>query len=71
MPDEMQAGLFYYKGKAYVRQWCIDYFGTLHLLPSNPARAGEKVSVPKSEIDSCLFLGKVLTDYTLPEPEYR
>ena len=71
MPDEMQPGLFYYGGRVYVRQWCEDYCGTLHLLPSNPELGCEKVSIPRSERDKCLFLGKVLTDYTLPEPIYK
>ena len=71
MPDEMQPGLFYYDGRVYVRQWCIDYCGTLHLLPSNPASGSEKVSIPKRERYKCLFLGRVLAEYALPEPEYK
>ena len=70
-PDEMQPGLFFYAGRVYIRQWCVDYCGALYLLPSNPLLKKEIISIPKSERSKCLFLGKVLTDYALPEPEYK
>ena len=70
-PDEFQAGVFYYGGKVLCRQWCEDMAGTLHLLPAEPTMGSRCVSVPREERGSCLCLGAVICDRTLPEPIYR
>ena len=69
-PDEFQAGIFYYNGRIFCRQWCEDMTGTLHLLPANPAMGKQCVSVPTGERGKCLCLGAVLSEETLPEPIY-
>lgn len=67
-PEEMQPGLFYYKGRVLCRQWCEDSSGTLHLLCANPKRERENLSLSRSEKAACLCLGRVITDKRLPMP---
>lgn len=69
-PEEMQPGLFYYKGRVLCRQWCEDMTGTLHLLCANPERESENLSLGKSEKAACLCLGRVILDRKLPMPVY-
>jgi hypothetical protein len=69
-PEEMQPGLFYYRGRVLCRQWCEDSAGALHLLCANPARESENLSLSRGEKAACLCLGRVLTKDRLPMPIY-
>ena len=70
MPEEMQPGLFYYKGRVLCRQWCEDSAGTLHLLCANPGREDESLSLKGADKAACLCLGRVILDRKLPMPVY-
>lgn len=59
-PEEMEVGIFFYKGKVYCRQYCEDYAGNLHLLCANPRRERENLCLSREEKAHCLCLGKVL-----------
>ena len=67
-PEEMQPGLFYYKGRVLCRQWCEDSTGTLHLLCANPKRERENISLSRAEKTACLCLGRVIVKHKLPMP---
>ena len=69
-PEELQPGLFYYKGRVLCRQWCEDSAGTLHLLCANPERESENLSLNRREKAACLCLGRVLLKKRLPMPIY-
>lgn len=69
-PEEMQPGLFYYKGRVLCRQWCEDSTGTLHLLCANPRREKENLSLRPDEKAACLCLGRVILDRKLPMPVF-
>ena len=69
-PEEMQPGLFYYRGRVLCRQWCEDSTGTLHLLCANPKREQETLSLRRAEKSACLCLGRVIMDRKLPMPVY-
>lgn len=69
-PEEMQPGLFYYKGRVLCRQWCEDSTGTLHLLCANPKRERENLSLSASEKAACLCLGRVILNRRLPMPVF-
>lgn len=69
-PEEMQPGVFYYKGRVLCRQWCEDMTGTLHLLCANPKRESENLSLSKSEKAACLCLGRVIVKHKLPMPVF-
>ena len=70
-PEEMQPGLFYYKGRVLCRQWCEDSSGTLYLLCANPKRESENLSLGRAEKGTCLCLGRVILDKKLPMPVYQ
>ena len=70
MPEEMQPGLFYFRGRVLCRQWCEDSSGTLHLLCANPKRERENLSLSGSEKAACLCLGRVILNERLPMPVY-
>ena len=70
-PQEMAAGVFLWRGRIYVRQWCEDSAGNLHLLCANPARERENLMLTPMERDGCLCLGTVLPGKPLPAPVYR
>lgn len=69
-PLEMAAGVFLYRGQVYVRQWCEDSAGNLHLLCANPKREKENLMLGPTERLSCLCLGTVLPGKPLPRPIY-
>ena len=69
-PREMAAGVFWYRGRIYVRQWCEDSAGNLHLLCANPQRERENLMLPPGERGACLCLGTVLPGEPLPPPVY-
>lgn len=69
-PEEMAAGVFFYRGRILCRQWCEDYAGTLHLLCANPLRENENLSLNSGERSACLCLGAVLPRRRLPMPIY-
>lgn len=70
-PEEMQPGLFYYRGRVLCRQWCEDSAGSLHLLCANPGRESENLSLSREEKAACLCLGRVLLKKRLPMPVYH
>ncbi len=70
-PDELQPGVFWYRGRILCRQWCEDSEGTLHLLCANPRRERENLSLSRAEKAACLCLGKVVLKKPLPMPVYR
>lgn len=69
LPSEM--GVFRFNRKIYIRQWCEDYSGTLHLLCSNPVREELNLHLDREERKRCLCLGKVLYSGSLRMPTYR
>ena len=69
-PEELQPGLFWYRGRVLCRQWCEDSEGTLHLLCANPRREKENLSLNRSEKAACLCLGRVVLKKRLPIPVY-
>ncbi|MCR5576263.1 MAG: S24 family peptidase [Oscillospiraceae bacterium] len=69
-PREMAAGVFLYRGRVYVRQWCEDCEGNLYLLCANPQRERENLMLSPAERGACLCLGTVLPGRPLPRPVY-
>ena len=69
-PEEMQPGLFWYRGRALCRQWCEDSAGTLHLLCANPKRENENLALGPTEKAACLCLGRIILKKRLPMPIY-
>lgn len=69
-PAELEIGLFRYMGKVYIRQWCEDYAGTLHLLCSNPKREDMNLTIGRDKKNRCLCLGRVLYAGKLSMPIY-
>lgn len=69
---ELEAGLFYAKGRVVCRQWCEDYAGALHLLCANPKCRSGNLSFARPERGDCLCLGRVLPERVLllPPPVY-
>lgn len=67
-PEELQPGLFYYRGRVLCRQWCEDSAGTLHLLCANPKRESENLALRGEEKAACLCLGRVILRQRLPMP---
>lgn len=63
-------GLFYYDGDVYVKQWCIDMIGTLHLLSANPHREDANKQIKAESTSTVVCLGKVILKKRLPQPEY-
>lgn len=69
--QEFDVGVFYVDGDALVKQWCVDYAGTLHLLSANPAREDANRQIPKTCTSTVVCFGKVLLDHRLPRPIYQ
>lgn len=69
--QEFDVGVFYVDGDALVKQWCVDYAGTLHLLSANPAREDANRQIPKTSTSTVVCFGKVLLDHRLPRPIYQ
>ena len=69
-PSEFGAAVFYVDGKILCSQWCEDLFGTLYLLPANPAYQGAYIAVPLYERHKCFCLGSVIFEGELPKPVY-
>ena len=69
-PEEMQPGLFYYRGRILCRQWCEDSTGALHLLCANPGRERDNLCLTGREKAACLCLGRVILKKYLPMPIY-
>ena len=70
-PQEFAAGVFLYRGCVYVRQWCEDFAGNLHLLCANPDRQSENLMLSRDRRGACLCIGTVLPGDPLPRPMYR
>lgn len=60
-PEELEPGLFLYKGQVLCRRWCEDYGGKLHLLCDNPKREDMNLCLDAKERGDCLCLGRVIT----------
>ena len=69
-PRELAVGVFRYRGRIWVRQWCEDSAGNLHLLCANPKRERENLMLGPKERGACLCLGTVLPGKPLPAPVY-
>ncbi len=69
-PEELQPGLFLYRGRLWVRQWCEDSSGSLYLLCANPRREAENLRLDRLEKSACLCLGAALCKKPLPMPLY-
>lgn len=69
-PEELQPGIFFYRGRVLCRQWCEDSAGNLHLLCANPRRESENLSLDRREKSACLCLGRILLKKRLPMPIY-
>jgi transcriptional regulator with XRE-family HTH domain len=69
--QEFDVGIFYVDGDALVKQWCVDYGGTLHLLSANPKREDANRQIPKGSTSTVVCFGKVLLDRRLPAPIYQ
>lgn len=69
-PEELEVGVFFYKGQVYCRQYCEDYAGNMHLLCANPKKESENLCLGKGEKEHCLCLGKVLLKEKPKMPVY-
>lgn len=70
--EEMRdAGVFYVDGDVFVKQWCVDMIGTLHLLSANPKREDANIQIFKDSGRNVVCFGKVLLPKKLPQPVYR
>lgn len=69
--QEFDVGIFYVDGDALIKQWCVDYIGTLHLLSANPDREDANRQIPKGSTSTVVCFGKVLLDRKLPAPIYE
>jgi SOS-response transcriptional repressor LexA len=69
--QEFDVGIFYVDGDALIKQWCVDYGGTLHLLSANPKREDANRQIPKGSTSTVVCFGKVLLDHRLPAPIYE
>lgn len=69
--QEFDVGIFYVDGDALIKQWCVDYGGTLHLLSANPKREDANRQIPKGSTSTVVCFGKVLMDHRLPAPIYQ
>lgn len=69
-PEELEVGIFLYKGRIYCRQYCEDYAGNMHLLCANPACERENLCLSRAEKEKCLCLGKVLLEKKPTMPVY-
>lgn len=69
--QEFDVGIFYVDGDALIKQWCVDYGGTLHLLSANPKREDANRQIPKGSTSTVVCFGKVLLDHRLPAPIYQ
>lgn len=68
LPNQGECGLFTVDGRAYVRQYCEDSFGTVYLLCANRARAELDLHVPPGSGKAVVCLGRVLLEKLPPLP---
>jgi len=70
--EEMRdAGVFYVDGDVFVKQWCVDMIGTLHLLSANPKREDANIQIFKDSGRNVVCFGRVILKKKLPEPKYK
>ena len=69
--EEFDVGVFFVSGDVFVKQWCVDFRGTLYLLSANPDREDCNKEISKSAAETVVCFGKVLGIKKLPPPEYR
>lgn len=58
--NELDIGIFYYRGKVLCRRWCEDYNGALILLGGDETTPDNSVYLNREERKKCLCLGKVI-----------
>lgn len=64
------AGIWFYNGNVYCKQYCVDVSGTLMLLSANPKRQDANIRISPEEQSSLFCCGKVLLPFKLPRPQY-
>ena len=70
--EEMRdAGVFFVDGDVFVKQWCIDMIGTLHLLSANPKREDANIQIPRDSGRNVVCFGRVILNKKLPDPKYN
>lgn len=65
------AGVFFVDGDVYVKQWCVDMIGTLHLLSANPRREDANIQIPRDSGRNVVCFGRVMLGKKLPAPSYK
>lgn len=63
------AGIWYYAGDVYCKQYCYDFTGALYLLSANRKRRDADKRIPKDEVVNVVCYGRVILPRKLPKPE--
>lgn len=63
------AGIWYYAGDVYCKQYCIDFSGALILLSANRKRRSFDKWISKEERVNVVCYGRVILPFKLPQPE--
>ena len=63
-------GVFYYNGEVLCKQFCLDIYGSLHLLSANPERESMNVEIGPHDAENLVCFGKVILKKKLPRPLY-
>lgn len=63
------AGIWYYAGDVYCKQYCYDFAGALYLLSANRKRRDADKRIPKDEVVNVVCYGRVILPRKLPKPE--
>lgn len=63
------AGIWYYAGDVYCKQYCIDFVGSLILLSANRQCKEMDRYIPKDEVINVVCYGRVILPFKLPKPE--
>lgn len=63
------AGIWYYAGDVYCKQYCIDFSGALILLSANRKRRNFDKWISKEERVNVVCYGRVILPFKLPQPE--
>lgn len=63
-------GVFYYNGEVLCKQFCLDIYGSLHLLSANPERESMNVEIGPDDAENLVCFGRVILKKKLPRPIY-
>ena len=63
------AGIWYYAGDVYCKQYCYDFTGALYLLSANRKRRDADKRIPEDEVVNVVCYGRVILPRKLPKPE--